>query len=261
MESGEHNLEVENRKLKAKQAELTTKFCDEREMVKYLHSVIKNYESLLRHEPDSPRTRKRSGQLSFSPRKTETAMENPVKAGKNLVKLKEFLSPIDRVRPEQDEIDMEEKDRSLIEFQQRIRAHETKVPLSLMYSSPDEVSSSEGEMLNASGLESDLDSSFEISDDFKHNRSEKEEQKFEAANLVCPPFTEQRYQVTKDKQGNFDTLRRPTLEEMKQLVDAMLKKANKYEKRVRRKEAEMKRLEIKLEYLESIAFGEESECL
>lgn len=263
MEKNAGNLEAENRKLKARQAELTSKFCDEREMVKYLHSVIKNYESLLRHEPGSPRSRTRSGGHVRNCTKTESVMEISSQ-GENLLKLNESSFPKACVRPQEDDMLVDEhQSKRVSEFQHRLKAHETAMAMarSLIYSSTDEVSSSEGEMLNASGLESDFDTSFELTDDLKQIASKKDQEPG-AAVTIFPAFTRQTYQVTQSKQGVLDSSsRKQTLKEMKELVDALLQKANKYEKRVRRKDSEMKRLEIKFDYLESIAFGEESECL
>ena len=261
MESDVETLEAENRKLRKKQAELSSKFSDEREMVRYLHSVIKNYESFLRHEPGSPRVRKRSSykSLSRSSSATRAVMESCVKGNYLAKEFKEPAKACVRVAQDDSSFDDEEA-KSVTQFQ----AHECK-HRAVVYSSGDEISSSECELLNASGLdtisESDFDSSFETTNDFNQAIISPEEKQ---QATISPADSRLIYRVpteTGTPVANSAMSKRQTLAEMKQLVDAMLQKATRYEKRVKRKAKEMRRMEIKFAYLESIAFGEESEYL
>ena len=121
----------------------------------------------------------------------------------------------------------------------QFQAHECK-HRAVVYSSGDEISGSECELLNASGLdtisESDFDSSFETTNDFNQAIISPEEKA--TGNNSSPADSRLIYRVpteTGTPVANSAMSKRQTLAEMKQLVDAMLQKATRYEKRVKRK--------------------------
>ena len=238
------SLRIENKKLRGKHNELESNLTEEKEMVKYLHGVIKNYQQLLK-KPETTRHLKTASlkKVRRSSSARRLASENDVEElfVKNFIEMSGVHSGTDVKRKERG-----------------------SVPNDNTYSV----------VLDTSNCENTdrIKNNSQVSDE---TLSAIECKKAESTPATDKPFWDVESQQRCDSQGNtipvktlpqtgtgskyFD--REHILQEMAQMLDSMMQKTTILEKGLKQKDKHLTKMERRYEYLESIALGEESEWL
>ena len=236
------SLRIENKKLRGKHNELESNLTEEKEMVKYLHGVIKNYQQLLK-KPETTRHLKTASLNKIRRSRSSTkrfTSENDVEEVfvKNLAEMSNVRA-VDR--------DEGDNERSLPNANNQCVVRDT--------------------------------SDCENTDRINNNSQALSATEYEKAELT--PDTDKMFWDVKGQQS-CDSRRNtgihseiPTatctastcsdreriLQEMKETLDSMMAKATILEKSLKQKDKHLKQMERRYEYLESIALGEESEWL
>ena len=248
------SLRIENKKLRGRHNELESNLTEEKEMVKYLHGVIKNYQKLLR-KPETARHLK-TASLRKSPRSTsdrrlasesdaeEFFVKKLVEMSSDCVKDKDseakrlqppsaFSANDDKHTEVVDATNCKNVDRTNINRQDRV----------------DENLSSE--TIVEDELTPHSDATFQ---NVKGNESESSRR-----NLDFSSVSEPQAEKVTDPRSKQET--ENILQEMTRMLDSMMEKAIMHENTLKQKDKHLKRMERRYEYLASIALGEESEWL
>ena len=252
-------LRRENKKLRGARSELESNLIEEKEMVKYLHGVIKNYQKLLRN-PDSSRRIKASSLKGNSPLKSP----------------RHFA--VNKVHTEGD---LEQKVVQEMSFNHaKEMAVKGKVlgPSALVANSY-KLASLENtfEWKNADGFKTigyarrggNLSTRSDIEEDIQPNISTDNKSKFggEEKDSKKRPRNVHSLSATSSEAENVVEIppkhegRENILNEMTKMLDSMMSTALLCENNLRQKDKHLKKMERRYEYLASIALGEESEWL
>lgn len=242
-------LRIENKKLRGKHNELESDLIEEKEMVKYLHGVIKNYQQLLK----SPQTTRhlqtasqKSVRRSSSARRVTSEKDVEESFLKNLIEMSSFHPGKKEAKPKEqgfvpnDNSHSKALDTSDCEDTDRIDNNNSHVSDEIL-----------------------------LPTDQRRKRSES----IPPTNSFYSNFLSQK---TRKPRGNtisdFRILplsnpsakcfeREHVMQEMTQMLDSMMQKTTLLEKSLKQKDKHLTKMERRFEYLESIALGEESECL
>ncbi|KAL9984557.1 hypothetical protein ACROYT_G006866 [Oculina patagonica] len=241
------SLRIENKMLRGKHNELESDLTEEKEMVKYLHGVIKNYQQLLK-KPETTRHLKTASLKKI--RRTSSARrltsENDVEElfVKNLVEMSNVRAA-DRDEEDNEQLVPNDNDQCVVrdtsdcENTDRIN-NNSQV-------SDETLSASEYEK---SELTPDTD---------KMLWDVKGQQSCGSRRSTGIPKTEEIPTETGTASTYFD--RERILQEMTETLDTMMAKTTILEKSLKQKDKHLKKMERRYEYLENIALGEESEWL
>lgn len=238
------SLIIENKMLRGKHNELESDLTEEKEMVKYLHGVIRNYQQLLK-KPETARHLKTSPLKKI--RRPSSARRFASKSDveelfvKNLAEMSN-VPGVDRDRGDNERSVPNDnghcvvRDTSGCENTDRINNNNQE--------SDETLSATECEKAK---ITPDMDKMFwnvkgQENYDLRRNTASEE--------IPTEPGKVSTY---------FDKER--ILQEMTQTLDSMMAKATIVEKNLKQKEKHLKKMERRYEYLESIALGEESEWL
>lgn len=243
------SLRTENKKLRGKHNELESNLTEEKEMVKYLHGVIKNYQQLLK-KPETTRHLQ-----SASLKKVRRSRSDRRLAGEEHVEeifVKNLISEMSNVRGAEGKGENNEKfvpndndqclvlDTSNCENNDRINNNNSQV-------SDEALSAVEHEKAE---LSPDTDKMFwDVKGQQSHCGSRR--------NASIP--LEKTCTETDTALKHYDKER--ILQEMTHTLDSMMAKVTVLEKSLKQKDKHLKKMERRYEYLENIALGEESEWL
>lgn len=241
------SLRTENKKLRGKHNELESNLTEEKEMVRYLHGVIKNYQQLL-NIPETTRHLKSASLKKV--RRSHSARRLACQEDVEEIFVKNLVSEMSNVRtPERKEEDNEQfvsndNDRCVV--------------------------------LDTSDCENNdrINNNSQVSE---KALSAIDHEKAELSPDTNKTFWEVKGQRSCGPRGNTsislekicterDTVlnhcdRERILQEMTHTLDSMMAKATVLEKSLKQKDKHLKKMERRFEYLESIALGEESEWL
>lgn len=243
------SLRTENKKLRGKHNELESNLTEEKEMVKYLHGVIKNYQQLLK-KPETTRHLQ-----SASLKKVRRSRSDRRLASEEHVEeifVKNLISEMSNVRGAERKEENNEKfvpndndqcvvlDTSDCENNDRINNNNSHV-------SDEALSAVEHEKAE---LSPDTDKMFwDVKGQQSHCGSRR--------NTSIP--LEKTCTETDTALKHYDKER--ILQEMTHTLDSMMAKVTVLEKSLKQKDKHLKKMERRYEYLENIALGEESEWL
>ena len=254
-------LRMENKKLCDARSELESNLSEEKEMVKYLHGVIKNYQQLLK-KPDPTRHTKipHSLKRSRNSRLINPRHLTPIKANTEDVFVKKVVQ-------EMSNEGSKEKVGKGATFQSSSLVGNTYNHNALEYTSTSE----DADRINTRGQSrrnGNFSTRSKIEDDIQADISSENETKFggEARKFKSSLRNAYLLSATSAEAENVaETLskhgRENVLDEMTKMLDSMLSKAVLYENNFKQKDKYLKKMERRYEYLASIALGEESECL
>lgn len=237
---------MENKKLRGKHNELESNLTEEKEMVKYLHGVIKNYQQLLK-KPETTRHLK-TASLKKVRRSTSAKRLDSEKDAEELFVKK--LIEMSTVRAGNS--DGEDKEHCVAEF----------VPNDVVLDTSD--CENINRINNNSQVSDETLSAIEFEkpeltpDTNKMFLDVKGQRSHCSRRNIDFPLTEEIPPET-DTNTPFD--REHILQEMTEMLDSMMAKATILEKGLKQKDKHLKKMERRYEYLESIALGEESEWL
>ena len=241
------SLRTENKKLRGKHNELESNLTEEKEMVRYLHGVIKNYQQLLKI-PETTRHLKSASLKKM--RRSHSARRLASEGDVEEIFVKNLVSEICNVRtPERKKENNEQfvpndndqcvvLDTSDCENNDRINNN----------------SQVSDEALSAIGHEK-----AEVSPDadkmFWDVKGQGSCGSRRNTSIPLEKITTERDTVLE----HYDKER--TLQELTHTLDSMMAKATVLETSLKQKDKHLKKMERRYEYLESIALGEESEWL
>ena len=247
-------LRMENKRLRGRHTELESNLTEEKEMVKYLHGVIKNYQQLLK-TPDSTRHSKASSlkktSRSVSARRLACESNAEECFVKKLVEMNSDRSSIKDGRAGRDS-------------QTSALAGNEDTHAAQRYTSNCE----NADRINTNWknrLDDSLASRKDIKDHMEAELTSDTHRKFlnmgdsdsGRGSLDVPSVSDaEKSTETLSKQS-----RENILNDMAQMLDSMMAKAIVYEDGLKQKDKHLKRMERRYEYLASIALGEESEWL
>lgn len=239
------SLRTENKKLRGKHNELESNLTEEKEMVKYLHGVIKNYQQLLK-KPETTRHLKSSSlkKVGRSRSARRLASEEDVEE----IFVKNLISEMSNVG----------------EAERKEENNEKFVP------NDNDVVLDTSDCENNDRINNNSQVSDEATSAIEHKKAE------------LSPDTDKMFWDVKGQQscGSRRNTSIPLektcterdavlkhygkeriLQEMTQTLDSMMAKATVLEKSLKQKDKHLKKMERRYEYLENIALGEESEWL
>lgn len=247
-------LRIENKKLRGKHNELESDLTEEKEMVKYLHGVIKNYQQLLK-KPETTRHLKTASLKK--PRRSNKVrrLASDSDAEEFFVKKLVEMS-IDRTKDEGGEgyvfqscefatnkyKDTTVVDTSTYENTESVKARRQDQP---------DYSFSRTVIEDNIQAERSSDTKTPFYNVKKNTRSDSVRGKLDF------PSEEEKFTETRSKYTETGNI----LQEMTQMLDSMMAKAIMHENALKQKDKHLKRMERRYEYLASIALGEESEWL
>ena len=243
------SLRTENKKLRGKHNELESNLTEEKEMVRYLHGVIKNYQQLLM-KPETTRhlksaslkkvRRSRSGRSLASEEDVEEIfVKNLVSEMSNVRGVERKEGNNEKFVPNDNEQQCVVLDTSDCENNDRINNNSHQV-------SDEALSATVHEKAE---LSADTDKMFWDVIGQQSCGSRRN------TNIPLQKMCTERDTVLK----HFDKER--ILQEMTHTLDSMMAKATVLEKSLKQKDKHLKKMERRYEYLENIALGEESEWL
>ena len=236
------SLRTENKKLRGKHNELESNLTEEKEMVRYLHGVIKNYQQLLKI-PETTRHLKSASLKKV--RRSHSARRLASEEDVEEIFVKNLVSEMGNVcTPERKEEDKEQF-----------------VPIDNDLCVVVDTSDCE----NNDGINNNSQVSDEALSAIEHEKAD------------FNSHTDKRLWHVKDQEScgsrrntsipsekirtDTDYDRERVLQEMTQTLDSMMAKATVLEKSLKQKDKHLKKMERRYEYLENIALGEESEWL
>ena len=241
------SLRTENKKLRGKHNELESNLTEEKEMVKYLHGVIKNYQQLLK-KPETTRHLKTASlkkvRRSYSARRLASEKDVEELFVKNLVENMSNVRAVERKEEDNEQFVPNDNDQCVVV--DTSDCGNTDRINNNSQVSDETLSAIEYEKTK---LTPDTDKMFW---DVKGQRSCGSRRN---ARVPSEKMPAERETVSK----YFD--RERILQEMTQTLDSMMAKATVIEKSLKQKDKHLKKMERRYEYLESIALGEESEWL
>ena len=248
--AGEHleNLKTENLKLRTKHEEMSEDLTEQREMVRYLHGVIKNYEHLLREPGNAGRS---------------------VSAAKRSINRRRH---IEKGSQEEDVFVRKVLESALQSGDKVTRKSESKQRnpsgASLTQSAEMKPCKSKEEATETMSLQICDEGSYTV-DITVHNNGEDEtisppkcfrDQHSSSSGNETEQGQSKRELPTRDFSWSYKP-RHEMIADMNCLLDSMLQAVEYHEMSLGKKEKHVSRTERRLEYLESIALGQESEWL
>lgn len=237
------SLIIENKMLRGKHNELESDLTEEKEMVKYLHGVIKNYQQLLK-KPETARHLKTSSLKKI--RRTSSARRFAGKSDveelfvKNLVEMGNS-SAVDRDRGDNERLVPKDNGQCVVRDTSDCGENTDRI---------NNNNQGTDETLSVTECEKDSPDMDKIFWNVKGQ---------ESCDLRRKTASEEIPTETGKVSTYFDKER--MLQEMTQTLDSMMAKATIIDKSLKQKEKHLKKMEQRYEYLESIALGEESEWL
>ncbi|XP_022808623.1 uncharacterized protein LOC111345608 [Stylophora pistillata] len=240
-------LRIENKKLRGKHNELESDLIEEKEMVKYLHGVIKNYQQLLK-SPETTRHLKTASQKSVrrssSARRVTSEKDVEESFLKNLIEMGSLHSGKE-VKPKEQGFVPNDNSQSMV--------------------------------LDTSDCEDTdrINDNSHVTDEtlFAIDQQRKKSESIAPTDSLSSNFLGQKARKPRGNTiSDFRTLplgnpsakclkREHIIQEMTQMLDSMMQKTTLLEKGLKQKDKHLTKMERRFEYLESIALGEESECL
>ena len=247
-------LRMENKKLRGRHNELESNLTEEKEMVKYLHGVIKNYQQLLK-TPDSTRHLKASSLKKTSRSVSARRLAGESDAEKCFVKKLVEMSG-DRSSSNDGRAG---KDSQISALTGKNDKH-TALRYASNCENADRINTDWKNRLDdslASRKDSEVDMQAELtSDTHKKFLDMKDSDSGRGSLDVSSVSDAEKVAETLSKHP-----RENVLNEMAQMLDSMMAKAIIYEDGLKQKDKHLKRMERRYEYLASLALGEESEWL
>ena len=243
-------LRTENKMLRGKHNELESNLTEEKEMVRYLHGVIKNYQQLLK-KPETTRHLKTASlkkvRRSYSGRRLTS--ENYVEElfVKNLVSEMSNAGAAEGKEENMEQFVPNDNNKCVVRDTSDCENTDNRINNKSQVSDK-ALSAVEYEKAE---LSPDTDKMFW---DVKGQRSSASQRN---ANIPLEEMHNERETSTDSKY--FD--RERILQEMTHTLDSMMAKATILEKSLKQKDKHLKKMERRYEYLENIALGEESEWL
>lgn len=248
-------LRIENKKLRGRHDELESNLTEEREMVKYLHGVIKNYQQLLK-KPDSTRHLKTSllkksrQSVSVGPSASESDAEE------FFVKKLVEMSADQKKRKGGKEKDLQRYD--LVQNDDKQTA---LVDTSYYCENGDRVNTNRGNDQRdtlASRTHPKGNIEAELTRDTSKASRDVSETKGGHVDLDFPAVNSdmEKHAETKTKYERGDVFN-----DMAQMLDSMMDKTVLHENDLKQKDKHLTKMERRYEYLASLALGEESEWL
>lgn len=243
------SLRTENKKLRGKHNELESNLTEEKEMVKYLHGVIKNYQQLLK-KPETTRHLKTASlkkvRRSYSARRLASEKDVEELFMKNLVEMSNVRA-VERKEGDNEQFVPNDNDQCVV-LDTSDCGNTDRINNNSQVSD-ETLSAIEYEKTEVTP---DTDKMFW---DVKGQRSCGSRRN---TGIPLGPLEKIRTE-TETVSKYFDRGR--ILQEMTQTLDSMMAKATVVEKSLKQKDKHLKKMERRYEYLESIALGEESEWL
>ena len=242
------SLRTENKKLRGKHNELESNLTEEKEMVRYLHGVIKNYQQLLK-KPETTRHLKTASlkkvRRSYSARRLTSEKDVEELFVKNLV------SEMSNVGA------AEGKEENKKQFVQNYNDQCVVQDTSDCGNTDDRINNNS--QVSDAALSAIEYEKAELTPDtdkmFRNVRGQRSCGSQRNVSILLEKVHSERETVSK----YFD--RERILQEMTHTLDAMMAKATVLEKSLKQKDKHLKKMERRYEYLENIALGEESEWL
>lgn len=243
-------LRMENKKLQSRHNELESNLTEEKEMVKYLHGVIKNYQQLLK-KPETTRHLKtaslKKARRTVSARRLATESDAEEFFVKKLV---EMSSDCMKYKGDEGINDSRSQSSALVasEDKQTTATHVSNCENSDRINTVTNRQARPNDSLSSrvDDIQADVgDTMFPI--------AERHEGDSAGENFDFRAEAE-KSTATRSKHEN-------VLQDMVEMLDSMMAKATMHENGLRQKDKHLKRMERRYEYLASIALGEESEWL
>ena len=235
------SLETENRRLKGKHDELETNLTEEKEMVKYLHGVIKNYQQLL----TQPETKRQPRSASLRKVHRSSSMRNH--AGENNAEerfIKKFveMKSVAQARKPSDRMHVLGTPSDTASFSHRTRHREDNIVV-------------QNEADSEAGLVAGIVS--ETKTDASKLVYQSRGQQVSPRRRLDLQRAEEMYKERRQTVRARDVI----LRQMAEVLDGLKERTDKHQKSLESKGKHLTKMERRLEYLESIALGEESEWL
>lgn len=247
-------LRMENKKLRGRHNELESNLTEEKEMVKYLHGVIKNYQQLLK-TPDSTRHLKAS-----SLKKTSHSVSARRLAGESDAE-ECFVKKLVEMSGDRSSINdgCTKKDSQISALTEKNDKH-TALRYASNCENADRINTNWQNRLDdslASRKDSEVDMQAELTSDTHKKFLDMKDSDSGRGSLDVPSVSDaEKVAETVSKHS-----RENVLNDMAQMLDSMMAKAIIYEDGLKQKDKHLKRMERRYEYLASLALGEESEWL
>ena len=253
-------LRLENKKLRGARSELESNLSEEKEMVKYLHGVIKNYQKLLKN-PDSSR------RIKTSSLKGNSRLKSPRHFAVNKRNMEEGLEQ-EAVEEMSSDYAKEKADRAKVLGPSALRGNSYKLVSrknTLEWKNADGsrtigYARQEGNVSKRSDIETeDIQPNISTGIETKFGAEEKDRKTFLRNVHSLSATSSQAENVAEIPSRHVG--REDILNEMTKMLDSMMSTALLYENSLRQKDKHLKKMERRYEYLASIALGEESEYL
>lgn len=242
------SLRTENKKLRGKHNELESNLTEEKEMVRYLHGVIKNYQQLLK-KPETTRHLKTASlkkvRRSYSGRRLTSEKDVEELFVKNLVCEMSNAGAAEGKEENMEQFVPNDNNKCVVRDTSDCENTDNRINNKSQVSD-EALSAVEYEKAE---LTPDTDKMFW---DVKGQRSSGSQRN---SNIPLEEMHNERETDSK----YFD--RERILQEMTHTLDSMMAKATVLEKSLKQKDKHLKKMERRYEYLENIALGEESEWL
>ena len=245
------SLRTENKKLRGKHNELESNLTEEKEMVRYLHGVIKNYQQLLM-KPETTRHLKSASLKKV--RRSRSARRLASEEDVEEIFVKNLVSEMNNVRG------AERKEGNNEKFVPNDNDPQCVVlDTSDCENYNDRISNNSGHQVSDEALSATVHEKGELSPDtgkmFWDVIGQQSCGSRRSTNFPLEKICTERDTVLE----HFNKVR--ILQEMTQTLDSMMAKATVLEKSLKQKDKHLKKMERRYEYLENIALGEESEWL
>ena len=254
-------LRLENKKLRGARSELESNLSEEKEMVKYLHGVIKNYQKLLKN-PDSSR------RIKTSSLKGNSRLKSPRHFAVNKRNMTEEGLEQEAVEEMSSDYAKEKADRAKVFEPSALRGNSYKLVSrenTLEWKNADGSKTigyarREGNVSKRSDIETkDIQPNISTDIETKFGAEEKDRKTFLRNVHSLSATSSQAENVAEVPSRHVG--REDILNEMTKMLDSMISTALLYENSLRQKDKHLKKMERRYEYLASIALGEESEYL
>lgn len=249
-------LRLENKKLRGARSELESNLNEEKEMVKYLHGVIKNYQKLLKN-PDSSRRIKASSlkgnsrlksprHIAVNKRNTEEDLEQEVVQEMSFDYAKEKAGKAKGLGPSA----LRGNSHKLVSLENTLEWKNADVLKTIGYTRREGNVSTRSD-IETQGIQPNISTDI--------GGEEKDGKKLLRNVHSLSATSSQAENVAEIPSKHVG--REDILNEMTKMLDSMMSTALLYENSLRQKDKHLKKMERRYEYLASIALGEESECL